>query len=168
MENAPIRSFTELIAWQKARVVRKAIRVLVKDWPPEEKFKLVDQIIRSSRGPCSHLAEGFGRFYEKENVRFCRIALGSLFETQDHLSAAFDEGYITSATVKAHWLMVEESIRVTKGYVRYLRRFEQSNQVSEPAAPYGTEQDIFGPVPDDLFFDDEEEVGSDDGLTTDN
>jgi len=168
MENAPIRSFTELIAWQKARVVRKAIRVLVKDWPPEEKFKLVDQIIRSSRGPCSHLAEGFGRFYEKENVRFCRIALGSLYETQDHLSAAFDEGYISSTTIKAHWSMVEESIRVTKGYVRYLKRFEQRNNVSEPVTPYGTDQDIFGPVPDDLLLEDEEGMEPDDGLTTDN
>ncbi|MGV3638617.1 MAG: four helix bundle protein [Flavobacteriales bacterium] len=157
-----------MIAWQKARVVRKAIRALVADWPPEEKFKLVDQIIRSSRGPCSNLAEGFGRFYKKENIRFCRIALGSMYETQDHLSAAFDEGYISSGAVKFHCSLVDESIRVTKGYVRYLKRFEQRSDVSEPAMPYGSDQDIFGPVPDDLLLDDEGLVGSEEGLTTDN
>jgi four helix bundle protein len=88
MQQTPVRSFTELVAWQQARVVRKAIRVLVKDWPPEEKFRLVDQIIRTSRGPCANIAEGFGRFHEKDNARFCRMAKSSLYETMDHLTAA--------------------------------------------------------------------------------
>lgn len=155
MEAAPIRSFTQLIAWQKARMVRKAISALVKGWPVEERYKLTDQIIRSSRGPCSHIAEGFGRFYEKENVRFCRIAIGSLFETQDHLSAAYDEGYLDRTVLNEHWGMVEESIRVINGYIRYLKRFERSGHVAEPAAPYGKDEDIFGPEQADHFNDDE-------------
>lgn len=152
MESAPIRSFTQLTAWQKARVVRKAIVALVKEWPAEEKYRLTDQIIRSSRGPCSHIAEGFGRFYEKENVRFCRIAIGSLFETQDHLSAAYDEGYLDRPVLNVHWSMVEESIRVINGYIRYLKRFERGAHVAEPAASYGNDEDIFAPAKVDLLY----------------
>ncbi len=151
MKEVPIRSFTELIAWRKARSVRSAIRELVKEWPEGEKRRLTDQIIRSSRGPCSHIAEGFGRFYDKENARFCRIAIGSLYETQDHLSAAFDEGYIDVRVLKEHWSPIDEAIRVIKGYIRYLKRFDGgTGRVSEPAAPYGTNDDIFGP--DDLLM----------------
>ncbi|MBK9075720.1 MAG: four helix bundle protein [Flavobacteriales bacterium] len=81
---ARITHFRDLQCWQKCREVRQRVRILVKRWPGEEKFRLTDQIIRSSRGPTSHIAEGYGRFYEKENIRFCRIARGSLYETQDH------------------------------------------------------------------------------------
>ena len=147
MQQVPIRSFTQLIAWQKAREVRMMVRALVKGWPVEEKYRLTDQIIRSSRGPCSHIAEGFGRFYEKENIRFCRIAMGSLPETQDHLSAAYDEGYIDGTMLKRNWAMVEGSIRVINGYIRYLKRFNEAGHVAEPAVPYGGNEDIFGADP---------------------
>lgn len=150
MNEAPIRSFTELEAWKKARAVRQTIRVLVRTWPAEEKFRLVDQIVRASRGPCSNIAEGFGRFNEKDNARFCRMAAGSLFEVQDHLSAAFDEEYIDASALRQHWAIVDEALRVLNGYIRYLKRFERGAGVQEPAASYGTQPDIFGPVPVDV------------------
>lgn len=95
MKNGSLRSFTELVAWQKCRVLRKAISKLSKELPSEEKFRLTDQIIRSSRGPCANIAEGYGRYHENDNARFCRMAKGSLNETKDHLTAAYDEEYIS-------------------------------------------------------------------------
>ena len=78
MENSSLHSFTELVAWQKCRVLRKAVSKLARQFPPEEKFRLTDQIIRSSRGPCANIAEGYGRYYEKDNARFCRIVCNRL------------------------------------------------------------------------------------------
>jgi|GEM_PF-387841 len=150
MQSTPIRSFTELNAWRKSREVRKAISALVKAWPAEEKYRLTDQIIRSSRGPCSNIAEGFGRFHEKDNARFCRMAKGSLSETMDHLSAAFDEGYIDKTSLKEHWTLLEETIRVLNGYIRYLRKFEPPDGVAEPQQAYGEEIPIFVAPPTDL------------------
>ena len=43
------QSFTELEVWKKARVLKNEIFELVKSFPPEEKFRLTDQLIRSSR-----------------------------------------------------------------------------------------------------------------------
>lgn len=154
MQAAPIRSFTELNAWRKSREVRKAISVLVKDWPTEEKYRLTDQIIRSSRGPCSDIAEGFGHFHEKDNARFCRMAKGALTGTMDHLSAAFDEGYIDKASLKEHWALLEGTIRVLNGYIRYLRKFEPPDGVAEPLEPYGEEIPIFVAPPTDLDVED--------------
>lgn len=146
-----MKSFTELIAWQKAREVRLAVSRLVQSWPAEERFRLVDQIIRSSRGPCANLAEGYGRYHEKDNARFCRIARGSHYETLDHLSAAFDAGYIDASTLKRHWVMVEEAIRVLNGYIGYLRRQGITDGVSEPAVSYGDEAPIFHAPPADML-----------------
>ncbi|MCC6910617.1 MAG: four helix bundle protein [Flavobacteriales bacterium] len=154
MPQPPIRSFTELLAWQKAREVRKAISVLVKGWPAEEKFRLADQVIRSSRGPCANIAEGFGRFHEKDNARFCRMAKSSMYETMDHLTAAFDEGYMDRDAIKSHWALIEESIKVINGYGRYLNGLSGNDRVADPPAIYG-EQDIFGPPPNDLKTEDD-------------
>ena len=154
MERAPLRSFTELVAWQKARAVRKAISELVRAWPSEEKFRLVDQIIRSSRGPCANIAEGYGRYHEKDNVRFCRMGRSSLHETQDHLTAAYDEGYITGAVLKVQWALIEEALRVLNGYIAYLLRMGSTGAVAEPETPYGPEMAIFGPAPVDLGAED--------------
>lgn len=135
-----IRHFRDLRAWQQCREVRLRVRRLVRAWPVEEKYKLVDQIIRSSRGPTSHLAEGYGRFYEKENVRFCRIARGSLYETQDHLITARDEEYIDEPVFTEHFDLVQESIRTLNGYMRYLLNLGKEgagNMASEPAVIYG-------------------------------
>jgi len=124
----------------------------VKTFPADEKFRLTDQIIRSSRGPTANIAEGFGRFSERDNVRFCRMAKSSLFETQDHLSAAYDEASIDAATLKLHWSTAQEAIRVVNGYMRYLRRSNSpTNGVSDPSQHYGEGLPIFGPPPSDMI-----------------
>ena len=44
-----MNTFEDLEAWKSAREMRKAISKLVKTFPKDERFRLVDQIIRSSR-----------------------------------------------------------------------------------------------------------------------
>lgn len=136
---APIRHFKDLRAWQQCREVRLRISELVKDWPADEKYRLKDQIIRSSRGPTAHLSEGYGRFYEKENIRYCRTARGSLYETQDHRITALDEGYISEQVMKEHFDQVEQTIATVNGYIKYLKGFSASKNsgVSEPIGEYG-------------------------------
>ncbi|WP_421978552.1 four helix bundle protein [Roseivirga seohaensis] len=87
-----MKSFKDLEAWKKGRVLRGDISVLTKTFPVEEKFKLVDQLIRASRSVTANLAEGYGRFHYQENIQFCRVSRGSLTEIQDHITVAYDEG----------------------------------------------------------------------------
>jgi len=44
-----MKGFTDLEAWKKAHALRKDISELVKSFPADEKYRLSDQIIRSSR-----------------------------------------------------------------------------------------------------------------------
>ena len=69
------QSFTDLDAWKKARELKNEIFVLVKSFPSEEKFRLTDQIIRSSRSITATISEGHGRYTFKDQLHFC-IMLG--------------------------------------------------------------------------------------------
>ncbi len=65
-----MKSFEELNCWKKAASLRRKISILVKTFPREEKYRLVDQMIRSSRSAPAQIAEGFGRFHFQENIQF--------------------------------------------------------------------------------------------------
>jgi len=84
------RSFEELEIYKRCCVFRKKTFELVKIFPASEKYKLVDQLVRSTRKCPANIAEGHGRYHYQENIQFCRIARGSLTEAQDHLNCAYE------------------------------------------------------------------------------
>jgi four helix bundle protein len=70
-------------------VHKKLVRLL----PKEEKYDLADGVRLSSKSVPANIAEGAGRFYYMDNVRFCYNARGSLDETLNHLIASRALGY---------------------------------------------------------------------------
>jgi four helix bundle protein len=114
-------TFEELEVWKLARQLKKEIRELVKKFPPEEKYRLTDQLIRSSRSVGANIAEGFGRFHFKENSKFCFNGRGSLFETLNHLIDALDEEYISEDEFNYFRDKVLHCNKVLNGYIAYLR-----------------------------------------------
>ena len=129
-----MRTFKDLEVWKKCRLLRMEIWVLVKTFPPEEKYRLVDQMIRSSRSPSAQIAEGYGRYHYQENVQFCRIARGSLYEVIDHLSVCLDSAYISSDKHENLQQLAYECIRMINGYINYLiksKKLSLNGDVSE-------------------------------------
>jgi four helix bundle protein len=114
-------SFTELETWKQSRKIRNIISDLVKKFPIDEKFRLVDQIVRSSRSIGNNLAEGHGRFHYQDNIRFCIIARGSLSETLDHLIVALDEKIITEEILQSFQPEYESCLKLINGYIQYLK-----------------------------------------------
>lgn len=119
MENV-ISGFETLDVWKEARIFRVMIIEFCKSLPGEEKFRLIDQIKRSSRSVTANIAEGYGRFHYLDNIKFCRTARGSLNETLDHLTVALDEKYISSAQFVHYKKQYEKVIRLLNGYIGYL------------------------------------------------
>jgi four helix bundle protein len=119
-------NITDLEVWKKARVFRNEISKLCKSLPNEEKYRLVDQIVRSSRSVSANIAEGHGRFHFQENIQFCRTARGSLIETFDHLTVALDEGYIDETIIIGHSAQYEELIKMLNGYINYLKKRKEA------------------------------------------
>lgn len=124
-------TFEDLEVWKKGRELRNNISSLTKNFPENEKYKLVDQMIRASRSVTANIAEGYGRFHFQENIQFCRQARGSLFELVDHLTVALDEQYIKESEFNEFKERIFEVARMLNGYIKYLkeRKNENSNEV---------------------------------------
>ena len=116
------QSFTELEVWKKARILKNEISELSKTFPGEEKYRLTDQIIRSSRAVNSNIAEGHGRYTYKDQIHFCVQARGSLAETYNHLIDAKDCKYINEEQLQYFKNKIDEVERLLNGYIAYLRK----------------------------------------------
>ncbi|MBJ7879473.1 four helix bundle protein [Gelidibacter salicanalis] len=116
------RSFEELACWKEARSLRLFVsNAIISKLPSSEKYVLIDQIRRSSRSVGNNIAEGYGRFHYQENIQFCRIARGSLFETLDHGIVAFDENYISTDTLNDLRTIHNKTLLILNGYIKYLK-----------------------------------------------
>ena len=115
-------AFTDLEVWKKARVLRNNIAELVKSFPYDEKYRLTDQIIRSSRSVGNNIAEGHGRFHYIDASKFLVTARGSAAETIDHLIIAVDNKFIDEQTLNTLKQDCEECMRMINGYIAYLRK----------------------------------------------
>lgn len=120
------QSFTDLNVWKEARSFQLFIFNLSKSFPPEEKYKLSDQIIRSSRSIAANIAEGHGRFHFQEQIQFCRQARGSLSEVLNHIYTAFDCNYISKEQVIEVENKADLLLKLVNGYIFYLKNQKQT------------------------------------------
>ncbi len=116
------QSFEELDVWKKARELKNEIAGLVKSFPAEEKYRLSDQLIRSSRSVNTQIAEGHGRRTWPDRLRFCVIARGSLSETLNHLIDALDEKYINEEQLNYFRNKINEVEKLLNGYINFLEK----------------------------------------------
>ncbi len=123
-----MHTFEDLEVWKSARELRIFVSKVVKRFPVEEKYKLTDQSLRSSRGITNQIAEGFGRYHYQENIQYCRQARGSLCETLDHMIVAFDEEYIDNEVLSVFRGMYEKTLKLLNGYISYLNKAKKNNQ----------------------------------------
>ena len=100
--------------------LKNEISQLIKTFPPEEKCRLTDQLIRSSRSINSQIAEGHGRRTWPDRLRFSVIARGSLSETLNHLIDALDEKYINEEQLNYFRNKITEVEKLLNGYINYL------------------------------------------------
>ncbi len=109
--------FESLIVWQKAHALMLFVhREVVPHLPPEEKWDLAHQIRRSSKSIGANIAEGHGRFYYRDRVRFCYNARGSLSETENHLRDARDLTYISESIYRRDRDLAADAQRLLNGY----------------------------------------------------
>ena len=114
--------FEKLEVWKKSRALKLEIRELVQSFPPEEKYRLTDQLIRSTRSVCTQIAEGHGRSTWPEKIRYCVIARGSLSEVLNHLIEAYDEGFIIEERLNHFKNKITEVEKLLNGYIKYLEK----------------------------------------------
>ena len=93
-----MRDFRKLSVWQKAHRLTLEVYRLTATFPPDERFGLTAQLRKSSASVPTNLAEGCGRFGERELACFVSIAAGSASEAEYQLLLARDLGYVPAET----------------------------------------------------------------------
>ena len=126
-----INNFEDLEVWKACRILRKQVSIVVKSFPSEEKYRMVDQLIRASRSITANIAEGHGRYHYQENIQFCRQARGSLSETLDHYICALDENYISMDQLNIFRNQYNLCLKILNGYIAYLQKMKL-NESNKP------------------------------------
>ena len=97
-----VKHFRDLDVYQGAMSLLMEIFALSKEFPPDERFTLTDQIRRSSRSICANIAEAWRkRRYEAAFVSKLNDSETEGSETRVHLEIAFNHGYIDRRTFEA-------------------------------------------------------------------
>ncbi len=90
-----VKSYRDLIVWQKSMQLVTQVYSKTKILPREELYGLVAQIRRSSVSIPSNIAEGYGRNSTNDYLRFLQIASGSLYELQTQLEICLNLEYLS-------------------------------------------------------------------------
>jgi four helix bundle protein len=95
-----VKSYRDLLIWQKGIDLVEYIYVLTKKFPREEIAGLTGQIRRAAISIPSNIAEGQARQHTGEFRQFLHIALGSLAELDTQGIIAHRLKYITGVEVQ--------------------------------------------------------------------
>jgi four helix bundle protein len=103
METSKIKSYRELIIWQKSIQVVTNVYKLTRNFPKEELFGLTSQMRRCAISIPSNIAEGFGRNSQGDFKRFLNIALGSTYELQTQIEISLNLEYLNIENYSELW-----------------------------------------------------------------
>ena len=115
-----VRSYQELIVWQKAMDLVVAVYEQTQAFPKTEIYGLTNQLRRASVSIPSNIAEGQGRNSTKQFRYFLSIAYGSLQEVETQLFIAKRLQYLTAEQTDPLLAQCAEVGRLINGLLRSL------------------------------------------------
>ena len=90
-----MKTYKDLIVWQKSMSLTTDIYQITKAFPKEETYGLVSQMRRCAVSIPSNIAEGYGRKSTDDYLRFLQIAVSSLYEMQTQMEIALNLTYLS-------------------------------------------------------------------------
>ncbi len=117
-----IKSYKDLLIWQKGFQIVIAVYKLVQSFPQEELYALTSQIKRASVSVPSNIAEGYGRNKEKSFNHFIDISRGSLFELETQLLLAKELDFVADDVLFNQILnLIEEESKMINSFSKKLK-----------------------------------------------
>lgn len=103
-----IKSYKELIVWQKSIGLVKEIFLLTNAFPKSELYGIISQMRRAAVSIPSNIAEGYGRKSHKEYSQYYSIAYGSALELETQIIISKDLGLASEKSfIQAEALLLE-------------------------------------------------------------
>ena len=116
-------NFESLECWQRCNELKLFLKEnVLRKLPPSERYELFSQILRASRSSTANIAEGWGRFHFKDNIKYLVNARGSVEVIVDHVIDAKSWNYISDETLNEVRSQTTRCMQVINGYIRYLRK----------------------------------------------
>ncbi len=117
-----IKSYKDLLIWQKGIFLVVKVYKLVKTFPKEELFSLTSQIKRASVSISSNISEGYGRNTDKSFSYFLDISRGSLNELETQLIIAKELEFITDFDLYTEVLsLITEESKMINAFSKTLK-----------------------------------------------
>ncbi|MGP1385899.1 MAG: four helix bundle protein [Thainema sp.] len=117
-----IQSYRDLEVWQQGMALAEVCYRITRTFPREEIYGMVSQIRRAAVSVPANIAEGYGREYRNEYIRFLRIAQGFLKELETHLILAVRVEIITTKTVQPILAQCESTGKLLRALLRALQK----------------------------------------------
>jgi len=107
-----LRSYKELIVWQKSMELAISIYELTSRFPQTEIYGLVSQMRRAAVAIPSNIAEGYGRKSSKEYRQFLSIAYSSGLELETQLILAKKLRFVDVEDFKKSEALLQEVLKM--------------------------------------------------------
>jgi four helix bundle protein len=120
-------SYRDLIAWKKAMTFVREIYRATAAFPKEEIFGLTSQVRRAAVSIPSNIAEGKGRYSQRDFLHFLMQARGSINEVETQLLIAQDLGYLPDDQTDELLRQSKELGKILNGLISSLRKTADSS-----------------------------------------
>jgi len=117
-----IRTFKDLIVWQKSHQLALHVYEITKGFPSEEKFGLISQMRRAVVSLVCNIVEGFRRKTVKDSLHFYNIAQGSLEELKYQLILSVSLKFIDQEKYNTISQEAEEVSKILQGWINSNKR----------------------------------------------
>ena len=118
---AEVRSYRDLVVWQRAMDLAVATYTLSRQYPRDELFGLTSQTRRAAGSIAANIAEGYGRSTKPAYLNFLRIAQGSLKELETHLILAERVGTVPAGATESLLDQADEVGRMLRSLISKLQ-----------------------------------------------
>jgi len=116
-----IKSYKNLIVWQKSFELSLLIYKITKSFPRDELYALTSQIRRAVISIPSNIAEGYCRQRRLEYIQFLQIAFASGAEVETQLLIAKELKYVTTDDYEKANFLLEEVLKMLNSLISKIK-----------------------------------------------
>lgn len=128
-----MRDYKKLAVWKKAHELYMFIRQdIAPKFPKVERYELTSQLLRASLSIPLNIAEGCGRYTDKDFAHFLDNTLGSVNETDYCCFAAFELKFISQNDYDIVTKLINELRAMLINFLKFLRTENPKPFTSNP------------------------------------
>lgn len=116
-----MHTLEELDVYNLSQNFSDSIWFIVEKWDNFPKFGIGRQITDSADSISSNIAEGYGRYFIKENINFCFYSRGSILETKNWLQKCARRNLLSKEEHEMLMRQLEVIHKKLNGYIKVLK-----------------------------------------------